>query len=180
MVVYEDLAIPANKLNTIQLYEGFKKSRKESVDYTLDGIQVAKNPVANFSMLLWEGDSELDGELESFSFNDNILTDTLNPATYQFNSTINSANLSDTYGVDFDTFDVSDYVSEGDTSVTGSISTDRDLVIQGAAIVMVTDELANQPPTVQPDAISTDEDTRTTYNVITGDPDSEAGRDSDP
>ena len=180
VVIYEDPSIDRNKLNTIELYEGFAASRNQSVNYTLDGIQVADNPVAKFSMLLWEGDEGLGGTNEFFKFNGNLLTDTLNPATFQFNSTINSANLSNTYGVDLDTFDVSSYVTSGDTSITGTISTNNDLVLQGAALVMVTDELANEGPSAQPDTITTDEDTAGTYNLITGNPENDNGKDSDP
>ena len=179
IVIYEDPSIARNELNTIKLYEGFTVSRNQSVNYTLDGIQVADNPAAKFSMLLWEGDSGLGGSNEFFKFNNNLLTDTLNPATYQFNSTINSLNLENTYGIDLDTFDVSSYVTEGQTSVTGTISTNNDLVLQGAALVMVTDELANESPSAQPDTITTDEDTTGTYNLITGDANGN-GRDSDP
>lgn len=180
IVIYDDPSIPSNKLNTIELYEGFSASRNQTVNYTLDGIEVADNPVAKFSMLIWEGDESLGGSNEYFSFNDNTLTDSYNPSNNQFNSSINTLNLSDIYGVDLDTFDVSNYVSEGDTSITGTISTDDDLVLQGAALVMVTDELANEAPTAQPDTIITDEDTATTYNLIDGDPDTNYGQDSDP
>ncbi|MEL6494718.1 MAG: hypothetical protein AAFQ41_06295, partial [Cyanobacteria bacterium J06623_7] len=75
---------------------------------------------------------------ESFSFNSNVLSDSHNPLENQFNSSINTSNASNVYGVDFDTFDVSSYVSQGDISVTGTISTGDDLVLQGAALVMVT------------------------------------------
>ena len=180
IVIYDDPSIPRNKLNTIELYEGFTASRNQTVNYTLDGIEVADNPVAKFSMLIWEGDESLGGDNEYFSFNSNTLTDSYNPSNNQFNSSINTLNLSDVYGVDLDTFDVSNYVSEGDTSITGTISTNNDLVLQGAALIMVTDELANEAPTAQPDTISTDEDTATTYNLIDGDPDTNDGQDSDP
>ncbi|MEM7590398.1 MAG: Ig-like domain-containing protein [Cyanobacteria bacterium P01_A01_bin.83] len=180
IVIYDDPSIDRRKLNTIELYEGFTASRNQSVDYTLDNILVASNPVATFSMLIWEGDESLGGSNEFFSFNDNTLSDSYNPANNQFNSSINTLGLSNVYGVDLDTFDVSNYVSAGDTSVTGTISTNNDLVLQGAALVMVTDELANESPTAQPDTIITDEDTEVTYNLIDGDSQTNAGQDSDP
>ena len=180
VVVFNDPSIDKYKLNTIELYEGFVASRNETVSYTLDGIKVTEDPEAKFSMLIWEGDLSLGGDNEYFSFNDNILSDILNLPNNQFNSSINTLGLSNVYGVDFDTFDVKNYVSEGDTSVTGTISTNDDLVLQGSALVMVTDEFANEAPKAQPDAIVTDEDTATTYNLITGDPASGAGKDEDP
>ncbi|MCC0176581.1 hypothetical protein I4641_06265 [Waterburya agarophytonicola K14] len=138
VVIYEDPTLENNKINTIKLYEGLKSSRNQTIDYTLNGIQVATDPIAKFSMLLWEGDSSLSGVNESFAFNGNTLSDTYNPLENQFNSSINTSQASNIYGVDFDTFDVSDYVNQGDTSVTGTISTGDDLVLQGAALVMVT------------------------------------------
>ena len=138
VVVYDDPTLESNKINTIKLYEGLKTSRNQTINYTLDGIEVATEPIAKFSMLLWEGDESLGGVDESFSFNGNNLTDTYNPAENQFNSSINTSQATNVYGVDFDTFDVSNYVSQGDNSVTGTISTGDDLVLQGAALVMVT------------------------------------------
>ncbi|MEM7556846.1 MAG: hypothetical protein AAF378_22680 [Cyanobacteria bacterium P01_A01_bin.84] len=138
VVVYEDSALPANKINTIQLYEGLEVSRNQTVNYTLSGIEVASDPIAKFSMLVWEGDESLGGTTESFAFNNNTLTDTYNPLQNQFNSSINTNQSITTYGVDFDTFDVSSYVTEGDTSITGTITTADDLVLQGAALMLVT------------------------------------------
>ncbi|MBW4535377.1 MAG: hypothetical protein KME09_15685 [Pleurocapsa minor HA4230-MV1] len=180
IVIYEDPSIPRDKLNTIKLYEGFKASRNESVNYTLGGIQVANNPVAKFTMLLWEGDASLGGVNEKLGFNNNTLIDLLNPITNQFNSSINTLGLSTTYGVDLDTFNVSSYVTPGQTSVTGTVSTNDDLVLQSAALIMVTDTLANESPSAQPDTITTDEDTTGTYNLIRGNPANNNGRDTDP
>jgi len=138
VVIYDDPTLENNKINTIKLYEGLESSRNQTINYTLDGIKVATDPIAKFSMLLWEGDLSLGDANESFSFNGNTLSDIYNPLENQFNSSINTNQASDVYGVDFDTFDVSNYVSQGDTSVTGTISTGEDLVLQGAALVMVT------------------------------------------
>lgn len=179
IVIYEDPSIARNELNTIKLYEGFKASAYEQVDFTLDGIRVAANPIAKFSMLIWEGDESIEGTSEYFSFNQNNLIDSYNPSNNQFNSSINTLQSTNTYGVDLDTFDVSNYVMQGATSITGTISTHNDLVFQGASLIMVTDELANQSPSAQPDLIITDEDTAGTYNLITGDANGN-GRDSDP
>jgi hypothetical protein len=177
VVVYNDPAIPSNKLNTIQLYEGFKVSRNQSVNYTLGNIQVASNPVAKFSMLLWEGDVTLGGANEFFKFNNNLLTDAYNPAQNQFNSSINTLQSTTTYGVDLDTFDVSNKVSAGATSVTGTVSTNDDLVLQGAALMMVTDQLAvqpNQAPSAVADIVATNHGATVTVNVLANDSDPES------
>ncbi|MGL5805075.1 MAG: hypothetical protein ACRC11_06500 [Xenococcaceae cyanobacterium] len=145
LVVYEDPNI--QKLNTINLYEGFKSSRYSSFDYTLDGIKVSNQPKAKYSVLAWEGDKSLESSSthpESLQFNGQILSDTYNPANNLFNSSINSIGkgADTTYGIDFDTFDVSDKVTAGQTSIAGIVKTGQDVVLQGAAVIMVTDDLA--------------------------------------
>jgi hypothetical protein len=142
VVIYEDPAI--TKLNTINLYEGFKKSAHSAFDYTLDGIKVSKNPKAKYSVLSWEGDHSLGTDGEYLQFNGQELSDKVNPNNNLFNSSINSIGkgADTTYGVDFDTFDVSKQVTEGQTAITGTVGTGQDLVMQGAALVMVTDDLA--------------------------------------
>ncbi|MEM8675372.1 MAG: hypothetical protein AAGF83_16080 [Cyanobacteria bacterium P01_G01_bin.67] len=138
VVIYEDSALPADKVNTLELYDGLEVSRNQTVNYTLSGIEVASDPIAKFSMLVWEGDQSLGGATESFAFNNNTLTDTYNPLQNQFNSSINTNQSLNIYGVDFDTFDASNYVSEGDSSITGTITTGDDLVLQGAALMLIT------------------------------------------
>ncbi len=138
VVIYEDPTVAINKMNTIKLYDGLEVSRNQTVNYTLSGITVASDPIAKFSMLVWEGDQSLGGAAESFAFNGNTLSDTYNPLENQFNSSINTNQALNTYGLDFDTFDVTSYVAAGDNSITGTITTGEDLILQGAALMMVT------------------------------------------
>lgn len=141
VVIHEDPTVPINKMNTIKLYDGLEVSRNQTVNYTLSGITVASDPVAKFSMLVWEGDQSLGGTTESFAFNGSTLSDTYNPLENQFNSSINTNQALNTYGLDFDTFDVTSYVAAGDHSITGTITTGEDLILQGAALMMVTSTL---------------------------------------
>ena len=151
VVIYEDNAI--TKANTIDLYEGFKGSSYSQFNYSLTDIKVSASPVAKFSALAWEGDSTLGTDGEYLKFNNNNLTDADNPDDNVFNSSINSIGkgANTTYGVDLDTFDVSSKVTAGQTSITGNVGTGQDLVLQGAAIIMVTDDLANPADTQVPD-----------------------------
>ncbi len=146
IVVYEDPAITDYRY--LNLYEGFVLSQKQVVNFTVDKIKVATNPVAYFTFLGWEGDATLGGELETLKFNNNVITNSLNPNNQQFNSSITSPpaqglNLSNMYGVDLDTYDVKPYVTVGATSVNGLISTGQDMVIQQAALVSVSTEVAD-------------------------------------
>jgi hypothetical protein len=145
IVVYQNPDIPSNKLNTIELYEGLQASRNSSFDYTLSGIKVSAAPNAKFTMLAWEGDEKYNNN-EYFKFNGTELFDAYNPANNVFNSSINSLGQGSntTYGVDFDTFDVSSKVTQGQNSITAQISTGTDVVLQGAAVMMVTDDFAGE------------------------------------
>jgi uncharacterized repeat protein (TIGR01451 family) len=147
IVIYDDpTTIPDYRY--LNLYEGFVLSQNQVVNFTVDKIKVATNPVAFFTFLGWEGDATLGGANETLRFNGSTITNSLNPNTQQFNSTITSPpaqglNLSNTYGVDLDTYDVKPYVVPGATSVTGTISTMQDLVIQQAALVSVSTQVAD-------------------------------------
>jgi uncharacterized repeat protein (TIGR01451 family) len=146
IVVYEDPAITDYRY--LNLYEGFVLSQKQVVNFTVDKIKVATNPVAYFTFLGWEGDATLAGELETLKFNGSVITNSLNPNTQQFNSTITSPpaqglNLSNTFGVDLDTYDVHNYIAAGATSAIGTVSTGQDMVIQQAALVSVSTEVAD-------------------------------------
>jgi len=156
IVIYRDNTTVA-RVNALNLYDGFQASQNTSRDFTLSNITVSSAPVAKFTSLVWEGDSTLGGSTEKLKFEGNNLFDSLNPVDNPFNSTINSLSLSNTYGVDLDTFNVSTYATPGATSVTGTVSSGQDLFFQSAAIVGVsilaadlslTKTVSNTNPTV--------------------------------
>ena len=165
-VVYED-STTVTQTNAINIYDGFSVSRNTFQDFTLSGILVSDNPVAKFTSLLWEGDQNLGGLNEFFSFEGNTLSDSANPANNPFNSSINSLGFgADTvYGVDLDTFDVSSFTSAGSTSVTGRVSSNDDLVILAASIVGVSVASADLEVTKTVDNASPSVGDTITYSI---------------
>jgi trimeric autotransporter adhesin len=140
LVVYQKASEP---LRMVNIYDGLQFFR---------GGEITLNP-ANFTIpssgmdgklgiLTWEGDvensSSLNGYDEALTYNGTALTDSYNPADNQFNSTINVLGSSTSYGVDFDSYDVSALLAPGATSATTVYSSGADLVLLGMEVLSVT------------------------------------------
>ncbi|MEL7448206.1 MAG: right-handed parallel beta-helix repeat-containing protein [Pseudomonadota bacterium] len=132
LVIYEDTTLTGK---TLVVYDGFDLTRNGSTSYLLSGIYVSAPTEARTSALLWDGDEDLGGTSERLMFNSNALSDALNPANNVYNSTINSLGSNTSYGMDFDSFDVSGLVSEGDTLATLQVDTGPDLVILNTVVL---------------------------------------------
>ena len=133
-VIYEDTALSGK---TLVLYDGFDLERNGFTDYLLTGIYASPPPEAKNTVLLWEGDESLGTGSEELSFNETQLGDALNPPKNPYNSTINSLGVTDSYGVDLDTYDVSTLVNAGDTLATLRVDTGPDLVILNSVLLQV-------------------------------------------
>ncbi|AFY65090.1 conserved repeat domain protein [Geitlerinema sp. PCC 7407] len=138
IVVYEDpVAVPFT--NIVNVYDGFTVLQNERADFVLSGLSAPDTPVTKFTGLVWEGDQNPPpGQVtEVYQFEGNTLSDAQNPLQNPFSSSINSLGLGPnvTYGVDLDTFDVSNFTAAGATEVTGTIATGTDLVILAAAVI---------------------------------------------
>jgi uncharacterized repeat protein (TIGR01451 family) len=147
VVIYQG---PSERLRSINIFDGLQYFRGSALTLTPDGFRV---PTANIdgrvAVITWEGDpgnsGPLNGFAESFSFNGATLDDGLVPAgssptVQQYDGTINSQGVVDSYGVDVDTYDVSALLSPGQESATTTYSTGGDLVLLTAQIVSVTTE----------------------------------------
>jgi len=143
LVIYEETVDP--RLRVINIFDGFEYHRGSSISVTPDNFVIPSDPSdidGKMSHISWEGDVEnsdpLNGYSEQLLFNGNALTDGLNPSNNQFNSTINLLGTSASYGVDFDTYDITGYLSPDDTSATSTFSSGGDLVLLSAEIISVT------------------------------------------
>ncbi len=132
IVVYQDTGLTGK---TLVLYDGFDLERNGAVSYLLTGIYSADPPEAKTTFLVWEGDDDLGGSSETLEFNGAAQSDGLNPVNNVYNSTINSLGVTDSYGLDLDTFDVSGEVSAGDTLATTRVSVGPDLVVLNAVVL---------------------------------------------
>ncbi|WP_405413595.1 Calx-beta domain-containing protein [Maribacter sp. Asnod1-A12] len=157
-VFYEDPSLPAVNIN---LYQGFDGLSNEGTSFTLDSFYAIAGAGAKASFLSWEGDSTLDGS-SSGTTNPNgerlSITNQNNQAfgltgdggqtgNNAYNSTLydNTVtpdyNVTTAYGVDLDTYDISTFVSPGDSEVTANVDVGQDFVISAAVVLKVPSNL---------------------------------------
>jgi uncharacterized repeat protein (TIGR01451 family) len=147
IVIYQSSSEP---LRAINIFDGLDYFRGSSVLQTPDGFRIPSTGIdGKMTVVTWEGDpgnsNPLNGFSESLTFNGVTLDDGMVPAgssptVQQYDGTINALGLNTTYGVDVDTYDVSSYLSAGQTSATTNYSAGGDLVLLTAQVVSVTSE----------------------------------------
>ncbi len=145
VVIYENASEP---LRVINLFDGFQQFRGSQIDLTPNNFVIPTSPIdGKIGVLSWEGDVEnsapLGGVTENLVFDGEstapaALTDALNPLNNQFNSTINDAGSSSSWGMDFDTYDITPYLRAGDTSANTTYASGGDLVFLSLQLVSVT------------------------------------------
>jgi fimbrial isopeptide formation D2 family protein/uncharacterized repeat protein (TIGR01451 family) len=145
MVVYDDDAEPLRVLN---LFDGFEYFRGSQIQLTPSNFSIPPSAIdGKIGVLSWEGDVEnsapLGGVTENLVFDAQstppvFLTDGFNPVNNQYNSTINGLGSNTTYGVDFDTYDISSRLTAGDTTAQTTYASGGDLVLLSAQIISVT------------------------------------------
>ncbi|MFK7813151.1 MAG: beta strand repeat-containing protein [Maribacter sp.] len=150
MVFYSDLSLPAS---TINVYQGFHGESNTSSTYTLDGFFAIGATGSKTTVLSWEGDQDLSnnedlevttglGTFDLVGDGDNTLFNR-NP----FNSTIfdntggTTVNDATTYGVDLDTYNVSPYITAGESSLTTRVESGTDFVMLNAVVLKVPSNL---------------------------------------
>ncbi len=145
VVVYERAIEP---LRTINFFEGFQNFWGSSITLAPTNFRIPPTAIdGKLGILSWEGDSgnsqTRNGVSENLIFDGQstasiALTDTLNPLNNQFNSTVNTSGTSNTYGVDFDTYDISSRLQAGDTSATTTYQSGQDRVFLSLEVISVT------------------------------------------
>ncbi|MDL2353625.1 MAG: DUF11 domain-containing protein [Pseudomonadota bacterium] len=138
LVVYAD---PAETFRVLNLYEGFQYIRYSGVTLTLGNFRTP-NPLngatGRIGHITWEGDASLGTNGEDLLFNNVEMTDALNPAHNQFNSSSSINNDPVSYGIDFDAYTVGAGVISGNqTSATTRYQSGQDLVLLNAEIIAV-------------------------------------------
>ncbi len=145
IVIYELLGEP---LRVINLFDGFQQFRGSQIQVNPTNFVVPASPIdGRVAILTWEGDVEnstpANGVSENLTFDGAStgpvnLTDLLNPLNNQFNSTINGNGTSTSYGVDFDSYDISSRLRAGDSSATTTYASGGDLVLLSLQVVSTT------------------------------------------
>jgi trimeric autotransporter adhesin len=149
IVIYESAS---ERLRAINIYDGLDYFYGSSVTQTPDGFRVpAANIDGRIAVFTLEGDPQNSlasgGIDEALRFNGSLLDDGLvpaasNPTVQQFDGTISSTGSLTSYGVDVDQYDVSAYLSAGQTSATTVYSSGQDLVLLMAQVVSATSDPA--------------------------------------
>lgn len=154
MVFYKDPNLPAVNIN---LYQGFDGLRYNGTSFTLDSFYAIAGVGAKATFLTWEGDATLGsggstperlsitpqagapvtlsgdgGQTGNNAYNSTIYDNTATPSVF------NTPNI---YGLDLDTYDISGFISPGDTQVTANVDVGQDYVINNAVVIKVPSNL---------------------------------------
>src|SRR3954465_10214669 len=142
----------SERLRAINLYDGLRSYRGNSIPLTPDGFRVpGANIDGRIAVFTLEGDpansTTMNGIDEALRFNGNLLDDGINvagsdPLIQQFDGTINTQGVATSYGIDVDQYDITAYLSAGQTSGTTTYSAGADLVLLMAQIVSATSDPA--------------------------------------
>lgn len=157
-VFYEDPNLPAVNIN---LYQGFDGLSNAGNSFTLDSFYAIAGAGAKASFLSWEGDSTLDGNSSGTTNPNGERLSITNQSNQDFtlagdggqtgnnaynstmydNTTTPDYNDNTTYGVDLDTYDISTYISPGDSEVTANVDVGQDFLISAAVVLKVPSNL---------------------------------------
>ena len=149
-VIYEDGSLP---LNQVGVYHGLEIINRnvQSLNITLENLNVLDNDGAKIGFLAWEGDNALNIQ-ESLVFNGNALQSLpLNPATNAFNGTNSFSGSNLSYNMDLDVYDIENFIDIGDTSATIRLTTAADLIIINNVVTVLNSQLPDA--TIQVDNI---------------------------
>ena len=149
VVFYEEPSLPAV---TINFYNGFDGGNNVTSSFTLSGFYAIGSVGSKTTSISWEGDETLANnenlQFITASSGNNILSgDGGQTGTNPFNSTlydnvavpeVNNANL---YGVDIDTYNVSSFIQQGESSATTQVQVGQDLVIMNSVLLKVPSNL---------------------------------------
>ena len=144
VVVYSN---PSERYRYTRVYDGLSLFRGSSVTTTQSGFRVPDLVDGKVSVVTWEGDPDtttsfpLDGYTEELRFDGYPLSNSGCDATDNvYNSTIGTPTscLSNSYGVDIDTFDVTPFLYEGQTGATLYYSSGNDAVFLSTQVISTT------------------------------------------
>ena len=156
MIFYEDLTLPSS---TINLYYGFDVTQNAGTSFTLDNFFAISPTGSKATFLSYEGDATLDGTVGDAGENEELSITTQGGITTiltgdggqtgnnPYNSTIydntvpTPINITDSYGLDLDTFDIASSINNSDTEVTANVNARQDLIFSSAVVIKVPSNL---------------------------------------
>jgi len=161
-VIYENPALPLNQLN---VYDGLE-SVPETLEITLENLNVFDNMGAKIGFIAWEGDAALSVN-ESLRINGNIIENfPLNPANNAFNGTNSFTGASDLYNMDIDFYSIQNYIAIGDTEATISLTSGQDFVMINNIITVLNSQLPDARITIdEVELVCDSSDIAITYTI---------------
>lgn len=142
VIVYKNDNLPLNQIN---FYDGLQGVPDDLV-INLSSLNVLDNNNSKIGFLAWEGDASL--PTETFTFNGNPLSNTLNPVNNVFNGT-NSVTESNTlYNMDLDIYDIENNIQIGDTSAQITLSSDQDFIMVNTVVTKLNNQLPDATVTI--------------------------------
>lgn len=163
VVIYEDPTIP---LNTVKVYDGFLGISATTINFSLDGIKITNPNGAKLGFLVWEGDNLANLGNEGMSVNGNALQNAINPLGELYNSTNSFTNSKGNYNMDMDYFDISPFVSAGDTKLDIKATAGNDVIFFNTYAITFNNELPDATVKVnQHTSICDSRDITLTYTV---------------
>ncbi|MEH6450594.1 MAG: DUF3344 domain-containing protein [Oleispira sp.] len=150
VVIYEKSDEP---LRVINVFDGYQQFWGSELTLRPNNFIIAKDPKlinsGKHAHITWEGDAEnsdasSNGRTETLLFAGNVLKEADNPDRNQFNSYSSGIESGkDTSGVDIDVYDISQYLTEGQTAVETKYSTGQDMVFLTAEVLSVPNKLVS-------------------------------------
>ena len=137
VIVYKDENLPLNQLN---IYEGLKNV-PQSLNITLDNLNVIDNIGAKIGFVAWEGDKSISVE-ETLRINGNVISNPpLNPADNAFNGTNSITGATNLFNMDLDIYDIQNNIQIGDTTAEISLASGQDLVMISTVVTKLNSQL---------------------------------------
>jgi gliding motility-associated-like protein len=135
LIIYKNDALPINQIN---VYDGLVGVPIE-LSITLDSFNVIDNNNSKIGFLAWEGDSAL--ATEQFRFNNEQLSNSLNPSNNVFNGTNSFTGSNMLYNMDLDVYDIQDYIEIGNTPPIISLRSSVDFVMINTVVTKLNYQL---------------------------------------
>ena len=125
-------------LNQINVYDGLQGVPNE-LSITLSSLNVLDNNNSKIGFLAWEGDALL--PTETFTFNNNTLTNAQNPINNVFNGSNSITGSTTFYNMDLDIYDIQNNIQIGDTTAEISLSSTQDFVMINTVVTKLNNQL---------------------------------------
>lgn len=135
LLILKDENLPLNQIN---VYDGLQGVPDE-LSITLNSLNVLDNQNSKIGFLAWEGDALL--ATETFTFNNNPLTNAQNPLNNVFNGSNSITGSSTFYNMDLDIYDIQNNINVGDTSAQISLRSTQDFVMINTVVTKLNNQL---------------------------------------